>query len=150
MTKLIIKSPDFKNNGFIPAKFTCDWQDLFPTLEIENLPKNTKTLAMIVEDPDAPMVRPFVHLLAVNIQPTNIINEKTLNKSTLWVNDFVKIWWNWPCPPVWHGIHHYHFKVFALEDIANLQTWFTLADFVRFINNANAIAEWEIVWLYQR
>lgn len=151
MTKLIIKSPDFKNNGFIPSNFTCDWQDLFPTLEVENIPENTESLAIMVEDPDAPMVRPFIHLLAVNVPVSNTINESILAKSTLWLNDFMKLGWNWPCPPVWHWIHHYHFKVFALWNKANLQTWFNLADFVRFMNNqANILAEWEIIWLYQR
>ena len=151
MTKLIIKSPDFKNNWFIPAKFTCDGQDLFPTLEVENIPESAKSLAIMVEDPDAPMVRPFIHLLAVNVPVANTIDENILSKSTLGVNDFMKLWWNGPCPPVGHWVHHYHFKVYALWNSADLQTGFNLADFVKFMNNqAEILSEWEIVWLYQR
>jgi len=151
MEKLIIKSPYFKNNWSIPSEFTCEGKDLFPTLEIENIPQNTKSLAIIVEDPDAPMVRPFIHLLAVNIPPKKVIDENTLNNSTLWLNDFAKLGWNGPCPPVWHWIHHYHFKVFALENKADLQTGFNLLDFTKFMNQkAQIIWEWEIIGLYQR
>jgi phosphatidylethanolamine-binding protein (PEBP) family uncharacterized protein len=80
MKELNIIPLDFKNNDFIPPKFTCDGENLFPRIEIKNIPKNTKSLAIIVEDPDAPMERPFIHLLAVNIPISgdNIILDKNL------------------------------------------------------------------------
>ena len=52
--KMKISSPEFKNNEFIPRKFTCQGEDINPALVFEDIPANTKTLALIVDDPDAP------------------------------------------------------------------------------------------------
>ena len=59
-SNISIRSPDFNNNGFIPREFTCDGSRLTPRITIENIPKNAKSLALIMDDPDAPMGT-FVH-----------------------------------------------------------------------------------------
>jgi len=155
LTELQVIPIDFKNNGFIPTKFTCDWENIFPKIEIKNIPTNTKTLAIIVEDPDAPMSRPFIHLVAANI-PVNwdklIIDENLLKKWILGKNDFWQIWWWWPCPPHWHWIHHYHFKFFAIDSSLPLNKGFDIKQLKITLENYenHIIGYWEIVWLYKR
>lgn len=73
-TTLLVRSRTFSNNGQIPAKYTCEGEDVNPPLEISGLPQGTKTLAVIVEDPDAPH-GVFDHWLAWNIPPHEAIAE---------------------------------------------------------------------------
>ena len=55
MNKLVVMSSAFKNNGLIPRMYTCDGEDVNPPLTIDGLPQGTKSLVLIVDDPDAPM-----------------------------------------------------------------------------------------------
>ena len=67
-----ITSPEFENKDFIPPKFTCQGEDISPTLKIEDIPQGTKSLALIVDDPDAPMGT-WVHWVLYNLPPdTNL------------------------------------------------------------------------------
>ena len=152
MTNFVIKPLDFKNWWFIPANFTCDGANQFPRFEIETLPENTQTFVIRVEDPDAPMVRPFVHLLAVNVPAVKIIDENILAKATLGMNDFMQIGWGWPCPPEWHWVHHYQFKFFALNTGLDLKTGFNLQQFAKALteNEENIIWRAEIIGLYSK
>lgn len=155
MTTLKITPLDFQNNDFIPKEFTCDWENRFPAFKLENLSENAKNLTILVEDPDAPMERPFVHLMVANIPITwnnLIIDESSLNQWVLWTNDFWNLWWWWPCPPHWHWIHHYHFKFFILDTDLPLATWFTLNEFLQSLENYkdSIVGYWEVIGLYQR
>ena len=84
---LIITSPYFENGGMIPPQFTCDGADTFPDLFIKNLPEETKSLAISVEDPDAPF-KTFIHLIAFAPFATDQITQEVLAQSLLGVNDF--------------------------------------------------------------
>lgn len=151
---LKVEPLDFKNNDFIPKKFTCDWENLFPKLKIEDIPSNSKTATVIVEDPDAP-IAPFIHLIVANI-PVNwnklIINDLSLKEGILWKNDFWKIGWWWPCPPRWHWKHHYHFKIFVLDTNLPLNKGFDINILNKTLKQYKKHIIWygEIVWLYQR
>ena len=114
---LIVSSTAFDDGANIPTKYTCEGEDINPPLQIENIPQGTKTLALIMEDPDAPGGT-FDHWLAWNIPPENAIEE---NRTTgiSGTNSAKKTGYYGPCPP--SGIHRYFFYLFALDDSLNLK-----------------------------
>ena len=109
--KLKLSSPAFNNEGEIPSKYTCDGEGINPALHIENIPEDTKTLALIVEDPDAPH-GVFDHWIVWNINTVARIEEQS-NPGTSGDNSAGKSGYHPPCPPV--GSHRYYFYVFALN-----------------------------------
>jgi len=109
--KLLIESPEFSQNGHIPLQYTCDGENINPPVNITNVPEGTKTLALIMEDPDAPGGT-FTHWLLWNIQPDDKISEKT-SLGVSGINSFGKTGYGGPCPP--SGTHRYYFKAYALD-----------------------------------
>ena len=114
---LIISSPAFENEGIIPSKYTCDGEDINPPLEVDNIPEGTKTLAIIVEDPDAPKGT-FDHWIIWNIPPERLIEEDRV-PGMRGKNSAGKTGYYGPCPP--SGYHRYYFKVFALDNSLDLE-----------------------------
>jgi len=111
--KMKITSSAFQEGGNIPSKFTCDGADSSPPLQIAEVPSGAKSLALIVDDPDAPSGL-FTHCIVWNISPqTNAIAEGSASKGVRGTNDFGKSGYGGPCPP--SGTHRYYFKVFALD-----------------------------------
>jgi Raf kinase inhibitor-like YbhB/YbcL family protein len=117
INKLLISSPAFENEGDIPSKYTCDGEDINPQLTVDNSPENTKTLAIIVEDPDAPK-ETFDHWLVWNVPPESIIEENRI-PGISGTNGAGKTGYYGPCPP--SGTHRYYFHVFALDISLDLQ-----------------------------
>jgi Raf kinase inhibitor-like YbhB/YbcL family protein len=117
INKLLISSPAFENEGDIPSKYTCDGEDINPQLTVDNIPENTKTLAIIVEDPDAPKGT-FDHWLVWNVPPESIIEENRI-PGISGTNGAGKTGYYGPCPP--SGTHRYYFHVFALDSSLDLQ-----------------------------
>jgi Raf kinase inhibitor-like YbhB/YbcL family protein len=109
--ELKITSSAFKNNDHIPSKYTCDGVDVNPPLTVEGIPEATKSLALIVDDPDAPMGT-WDHWVVWNIPPTEKIGENSV-PGVEGLNDFRKHSYGGPCPP--SGTHRYFFKVYALD-----------------------------------
>jgi len=109
-----LKSKDFENEGMIPSIFTCDDRDISPHLAWEDVPENTKSFALIVDDPDAPMGT-WVHWLVSNIPPNlRELPQNNVPSGALQVkNDFGKANYGGPCPP--SGVHRYFFKLYALN-----------------------------------
>ena len=120
---LILKSPDFIHQGEIPKVYTCDGNDFSPTLEWTGIPDNTKSLVLIIDDPDAPdPAKPkmtWVHWLLYNIPPTvrgipNAVANTDLPLGTKQgKNDWNRTGYGGPCPPV--GRHRYFHKLYALD-----------------------------------
>ena len=111
--KMKITSSAFQEGGNIPSKFTCDGGDTSPPLQIAEIPSGAKSLALIVDDPDAPSAL-FTHWIIWNISPqTNAIAEGSAPKGVQGTNDFGKSDYGGPCPP--SGTHRYYFKIFALD-----------------------------------
>ncbi|MBE0516746.1 MAG: YbhB/YbcL family Raf kinase inhibitor-like protein [Methanophagales archaeon] len=106
-----LTSPDFENNKMIPRKFTCEGADVNPTIIIEEIPAGTKNLALIVDDPDAPMGT-WVHWVVYGIPVVSRIDEDSI-PGTQGMNDFRKKDYGGPCPP--SGTHRYFFKLYALD-----------------------------------
>jgi Raf kinase inhibitor-like YbhB/YbcL family protein len=114
MSELTLSSPSFPHDGMIPQRFTCDGADASPPLVIANVPGNAKALALIVDDPDAP-VGTWVHWVVWNIGAgTKEIPENSVPPGALQgTNDFGKQRYGGPCPP--SGTHRYFFKLYALD-----------------------------------
>jgi len=111
--KFSISSQAFKNNESIPKKYTCDGQNISPPLQFKNIPKNTKSLVLIVDDPDAPKGT-FNHWIAWNISPKkHQIAEGEKGKISEGLNGLDKKGYFGPCPP--SGTHRYNFKLYALD-----------------------------------
>jgi Raf kinase inhibitor-like YbhB/YbcL family protein len=116
--KLIVTSPAFTNNGMIPAKYSCMGQEASPPLTIENIPDGTKSLAIIVHDPDAPMAGGFTHWVIWNIDPTSNNIPENFKNSDEGLNGMKQTGYKGMCPP--KGTHHYHFMVYALDVKLNI------------------------------
>ena len=108
-----ISSPEFKQNEFIPKKFTCLGKNINPTLFIDDIPDDAKSLVLIMEDPDA-VGALFVHWIAYDIAIIKKIEENS-KVGIEGLNSLKKIGYIGPCPPEGTGKHRYFFKIFALD-----------------------------------
>ena len=109
-----IWSDDFQQEGMIPKLFTCDDKDVSPHLAWDGVPGDTQSLALIMDDPDAP-VGTWVHWLVCDIPPdVTQIPRGTIPQGARQVrNDFGKVEYGGPCPP--GGTHRYFHKLYALN-----------------------------------
>ncbi|HDG61703.1 MAG TPA: YbhB/YbcL family Raf kinase inhibitor-like protein [Thermotoga sp.] len=146
----------FKNNEVIPKKYTCEGENVSPPLQVSSIPKDTKCLAIIVDDPDAP-VGTFVHWVAWSIPPVEKIPEgipkkEKVEKPLKMVqgrNDFGKIGYDGPCPPRGHGVHHYHFKIYALDTLLDLPPGSTKKDLEKAMKG-HVICWGELIGTFER
>ena len=106
-----VRSVAFSHGGQIPPKYTCEGENVNPPLEASDLPENTRSLALIVEDPDAPR-GVYDHWVVWNIPPNKAIGENS-RPGTSGKNSFGNNGYGGPCPP--SGSHRYFFKVYALD-----------------------------------
>lgn len=113
---LEVTSNAFKANEPIPSLYTCDGRNINPSLHIEHIPDEAKSLALIVDDPDAPGGM-WVHWVVWNIPVTHEIQENKI-PGIEGMNDFKRNHYGGPCPP--SGTHRYFFKVYALDKILDL------------------------------
>ncbi len=116
-----------KDGGEIPREYTCDGENYSPEITIGEIPNGTKSLALIAEDPDAP-VGLFVHWVIYNLPSSSAaINERieraevTKDGYKQGKNDFGRTGYDGPCPPRGHGFHRYYFRLFALRTFPVLQ-----------------------------
>lgn len=118
---IYLSSPAFKHNEHLPKKYTCDGENISPPLTIEQIPEGTKSLSLIVDDPDAPMGT-WVHWVIWNIPPQFYeIPEGSPPPSSLQgTNNFENEHYSGPCPPPGPD-HRYFFKVYALDTILELE-----------------------------
>lgn len=125
-----LSSPAFINNSAIPPKFTCQSQDINPQLDIEGVSKETKSLALILDDPDAPN-GDFVHWVMWNIPPqTKTIPENVSHGFAVQgSNGRDKQMYMGPCPPT--GIHRYFFRLYALDTMLDLPVTSTKTDLLK-------------------
>lgn len=117
------KSSAFEHNDEIPVKYTCDGSDVSPTLSWSNLPVGTKSLALIVDDPDAPdpaaPKMTWVHWVLYNMPAKDMELTEAVTTTNLpagtkqGLNDWKKTGYGGPCPPI--GRHRYYHKLYALD-----------------------------------
>jgi Raf kinase inhibitor-like YbhB/YbcL family protein len=118
---MFITSPAFEHNSTIPSKYTCDGDNMSPPLAFGDIPADTQSLVLIVDDPDAP-VGLWVHWLVWNISPdTAAIEESSVPEGAVQgTNSGEVARYEGPCPP--DGEHRYFFKLYALDTELNLPT----------------------------
>ncbi len=108
-----ISSPAFKHEGKIPAKYTCDGDDVSPPLRFSEVPPEAKSLALVMDDPDAPSGT-FDHWVVWNIRPeAKSVEEGEEPDGVQGMTDFRRKGYGGPCPP--RGEHRYFFKLYALD-----------------------------------
>ena len=146
MAELMIESPAFGENEKVPAKFTCDGDNINPQLDISWVPDGTASLVLIVDDPDAPGGT-WVHWTIWNLDPgTTSISENSVPAGAVeGVTDFGVPGYGGPCPP--SGTHRYFFKLFALDTTLELDPSATAADLEAAIQG-HLLDSVELVGLY--
>ncbi len=150
-----LTSPSFKNQANIPVKYSCDHDNISPELIWDDVPKGTKSFAIISDDPDAP-AGTWTHWLVYNIpgqvrhMPEYMPAQEALKDGTLQgLNDFRRIGYGGACPPEGHGQHHYHFKIYALDTVLDLKPGATKEQLEEAIRPH--ILDWaQLIGLYER
>lgn len=142
---LRITSTAFATGQSIPSTYTCEGKDINPPLHIEGVPERARSLALIVDDPDAPG-KTWVHWVMWNIPITHSIAEGSVPGEQGW-NDFDRIRWGGPCPP--SGTHRYFFKVYALDTLLTLPPRTTKSDLEHAMAN-HIVAFGELMGVYKR
>jgi Raf kinase inhibitor-like YbhB/YbcL family protein len=152
-TKMEVKSTAFQDGGMIPKQYTCDGQNISPPLSWTGVPAGTKSLVLIMDDPDAPRGT-WVHWVLFNIPPdTRSLAENVPRTSSLpngakhGNNSWPKLGYGGPCPP--GGTHRYYFKVYALDTVLNLKTGAKKAQLLKAIDG-HILAEGQIMGRYAR
>lgn len=118
---LAIRSSAFEPHGRIPERHTGDGDDVAPALEWTGVPAGTESFAVVVHDPDAPLVDGFTHWVAYGIPGDATGLPEGGGDAVSGNNSFGKHGYNGPMPPEGHGPHHYYFWVYALDQDLGLQ-----------------------------
>ena len=150
-----ITSTAFADGQPIPTKYTCDGNDVSPPLQWTNVPANTKSFALIADDPDAPMGT-WVHWVASDLPSgTNTLPEGVeksqyfiSGKAMQGLNDFRRLGYGGPCPPPGKP-HRYFFKIYALDTVLNLKPGLTKKELLK-VTNGHVLAEGQLMGTYQR
>jgi len=145
--RLKVTSSAFKENGSIPVRYTCDGDDINPPLSISQVPAQTKSIAIVVDDLDAPGGS-WVHWVMWNIPPSTRQVKENEAKGLQGLNDFGRHHYRGPCPPR-TGIHRYFFKIYALNCVLDLPASATKHDLEKVMSN-NIVGFGELVGLYTR
>jgi Raf kinase inhibitor-like YbhB/YbcL family protein len=140
-----LTSPEFKENGFIPKKFSGEGDDVNPALVIENIPPAAKSLALIVDDPDAPMGT-WVHWVVYDIPIASRIEENSI-PGKQGVQSARGRNYHGPYPP--SGTHRYFFKIYALDTKLGLPEGITKQDLEKAMEG-HILGKAELVGLYRR
>lgn len=153
-TSMEITSSRFAHNGEMPKKYTCDGEDANPYLRITDIPNQAKTLVLIMDDPDAKKAvgKIWTHWIAFNIPVygnESEILEDEKPKGKQGINDFGNIGYGGPCPPSGSGIHHYYFKIYALDSELLLEEGATKKEVEKAIEN-HIVDKAELIGTYKR
>jgi Raf kinase inhibitor-like YbhB/YbcL family protein len=148
-----LESSAFKAGGVIPAKYTCDGQDISPPLSWSDVPANARSFALIVDDPDAPRGT-WVHWVAWNIPAkTRALDEGLPKEDSLsnqvkqGMTDFQRPGYGGPCPP--SGTHRYFFKLYALDMALNLPSQTTKGELEKAMKG-HIVDQAELMGTYHR
>lgn len=150
---MIVTSTAFREGEMIPEVYSCDGKNISPRLDWTDVPKGTKTFALIVDDPDAPRGT-WVHWVLFNI-PADAkgLGEHIPPRSTLTngarqgVNDSHQLGYDGPCPP--SGIHRYYFKLYALDTALTLESGATKAQLLKAMEG-HILGHGELMGKYKR
>ncbi len=148
-----VTSPAFEDGGLIPPKYTCDGADISPPLQWDAVPEGTESIALISDDPDAP-VGTWVHWVLFNLPADttelaeNIPPDKTLaNGARQGTSDFGTIGYGGPCPP--SGTHRYFFKIYALDTKIDLAAGANKRDLLKAMEG-HILTQGQLIGKYKR
>jgi Raf kinase inhibitor-like YbhB/YbcL family protein len=148
-----LTSSAFEDGALIPVNYTCDGEDISPPLQWDTVPEETKTIALICDDPDAPMGT-WVHWVLFNLPADirelteNIPPDKTLpGGAKQGITDFGRVGYGGPCPP--SGTHRYFFKIYALDTEIQLSASADKAQLVEAMEG-HILGQGQLVGKYQR
>ncbi|RMH08046.1 MAG: YbhB/YbcL family Raf kinase inhibitor-like protein [Nitrospirae bacterium] len=149
-----LTSSAFQEGAFIPKKYTCEGPDVSPPLQWQGVPQGTRSLALICDDPDAPMGT-WVHWVLFNIPPTEtslpegVPPQETFRSGAIHgINDFRRVGYGGPCPPPGKP-HRYYFKLYALDTVLHLKPRATKAQVVT-ATKGHILAEAQLMGRYGR
>jgi Raf kinase inhibitor-like YbhB/YbcL family protein len=153
---ITLTSPAFKQGGQIPSKYTCEGDDISPPLAWDGVPKGTKSLVLIIDDPDAPDPKApqlvWVHWVVYNISPDTKSLPENASKTglpqgtALGLNDFKTTKYAGPCPPI--GRHRYFHKLYALDITLDLRR--ASKPEIELAMKGHVLADAELIGTYQK
>ena len=151
--KIELKSDAFDEAGMIPKEHTCDGADISPALRWTSVPESAESIALICDDPDAPMGT-WVHWVLFNLPPDtqelpeNVPHDRMLpNGARQGTSDFGSIGYGGPCPP--SGTHRYFFKIYALDTVLDLCEGASKDELVHAMHG-HILAEGQLMGRYSR
>ncbi len=155
---LTIRSSAFSDQARIPKRFTGDGEDVSPELSWSGVPAGAKELALICDDPDAPTPEPYVHWVIYKIPTTAAALRENVPKTGSMsepagamqgVNSWGAIGYRGPAPPRGHGVHHYHFKLYAVDTALNVAAGVDKKKLLSAMQG-HIVAQGELVGTYER
>jgi Raf kinase inhibitor-like YbhB/YbcL family protein len=154
---IVLTSASFDDGSPIPARHTADGADLSPPLAWSGIPSGTAELALLCDDPDAPRAEPWVHWVLFGIPtvvaglPEGLPASRTLSLpgGAQGSNDFGRIGYGGPSPPRGHGVHHYHFRLLALDRALDLRPGATKRDLLA-ASRGHVLGEGLLTGTYRR
>jgi Raf kinase inhibitor-like YbhB/YbcL family protein len=147
-SSITVTSRAFQDGGKIPKKYTCDGDDVSPPLAWNGLPENTGSVALVVDDPDAPRGT-FTHWVLLDLEPstTELTEGQVPPGATQASNSAGRASYFGPCPP--RGTHHYRFTVYALSEATGLPDGTKLDQALEAIDS-RTLARGRLTALYSR
>ena len=155
---LTIQCPAIAPGARIPVRHTGDGADLSPALSWSGVPGNCAQFALIVDDPDAPTPQPWVHWVIYGITgetrslPEGVPATDRVESPVAALqgkNSWRTVGYRGPAPPPGHGVHHYHFKLYALDAALDLPPQLDKAGLLEAISD-QVVAQAELVGSYER
>jgi Raf kinase inhibitor-like YbhB/YbcL family protein len=141
-----LTSPDIRPGDYMRSKFTCQSRNVSPRLEFVNVPDNTKSLALVVHDPDAPS-GDRVHWVVFNIPADKFEVAEAIAPGVEGTNDSGNVRWDGPCPP--SGTHRYVFEAYALDIMLDLKEGASRAELVQAMEG-HVLDKADLVALYEK
>jgi len=150
MPEIKVSSKAFIHEGMIPARYTCDGEDISPEIMWKNIPEKAKSLALICDDPDAPS-KTWIHWVVYNIPACDTCLPADIKPQyegfIQGENDWQRIGYGGPCPP--GGVHRYFFKLYALDCELDLKKGATKSELLKAMEG-HILAQGELMGKYQR
>lgn len=147
VVQMKMHSPAFEHNQPIPKRYTCDGEDVSPPLAFADVPEGTKSLALVVDDPDAPF-GVFDHWIVWNLPPDTRELSENARVEKQGRNDFGELRYRGPCPPS-GPVHHYRFKMHALDTMLDLPQGASKKQLEKAMKG-HVLAKGELVGTYKR
>lgn len=147
---ILITSTAFAANAFIPRPYTGEGDNISPPLAWNGVPAGAQELALICEDPDAPTPQPWTHWVVYKLSPILLgLAESAQGDFLQGRNDFGEIGYGGPLPPRGHGLHHYHFRLYALDEPLQARPELTKAQLLSAIEG-HILGQGELIGVYER